>query len=89
MAIIYGFKEIIYLSLEKGTAIHQLELEKLGVFIIITLSALDHFIAWPNVGPLWASYSCPNEIQFLKLGPAYKKVRPDPNKGSNQQKVKI
>ena len=24
-------------------------------------------------------------IQFFKQGPAYKKVGPDPNKGSNQQ----
>ena len=28
-------------------------------------------------------------IQFFKQGPAYKKEGPDPNKGSNQQKVKI
>ena len=58
------------------------------MFIIITLPALDHFIGQPNVGPLWASYSCPNEIQFLNQEPTYKKVGPDPNKGFNQQKVK-
>ena len=28
-------------------------------------------------------------IQFLKQGPAYEKEGTDPNKGSNQQQVKI
>ena len=33
--------------------------------------------------------SCRVFFQFLKQGPAYKKEGPHPNKGSNQQYVKI